>query len=179
MKSKKIIICLASLALLASCGGNSSSASASASGLSVSSSSAAKKTMDFLKDGQFYLDVPSSVLVRDGEQATPVIRLNGMAVEGARTYDLGGKFELSAEGTFAKDLYLTIAKSEQEGNIAVKLYGPINKAVVNEALITVNVGVGVPNKVFVSFSTEKATWPHGHDAQMDQEIASAWQAYGE
>ena len=174
MKTQKIVVFLASLVLLASCGGNGAS-STSSSEPAVSSSSA-KKTMDFLKDGQYYLDVPSTVVATEDPDKTPCIKINGTRVEGNRTDDLGGKFGLTAEGTFAQDLYLTVAKSEQEGHISAKAY-TIDKAAVNEALAVISSGQ-VPNKVFVAFSATKASWPKGLDAEMDQEIEVAWGLLG-
>ena len=175
MKAQKIVIFLASLVLLTSCGGQSSSAT----GLSTppTETSSAKKTMDFLKDGQYYMDVPNNVVASSDPEKTPHLRINGTSVLGDRKDNLGGKFELTAEGTFAQDLYVTVAKSEGEGHISAKAYGAIDKAAVNEALATISSGE-VPNKVFVAFSTTKASWPKGLDAEMDQEIEAAWALLG-
>lgn len=170
MKAHKLVVALASVLLLTACGNNTPASSASSQ---PASTSAAAKTMNFLKDGQFYLSVPNDVLAPTGTK-TPSIKLNGIAVQGVLYHDLNGKFELSAEGTFTKDLYVTIAKSEQEGHISAKAYGSLNKDALNEAFATINVGTGVPNKVFVCFSTTKATWDKGLDNEMDQEIGVAW-----
>ena len=175
MKAQKIIVFLASLVLLASCGGNGGS-SVSSSEPSLPSS-AAKKTMDFLKDGQYYMDVPNNVVASSDPEKTPHLRINGTSVTGDRKDDLGGKFELTAEGTFAQDLYVTVAKSEGEGHISAKAYGPIDKAAVNETLTRISSGE-VPNKVFIAFSTTRASWPKGHDEEMDQEIEAAWGLLG-
>ena len=175
MKAQKIVIFLASLALLASCGGNGSSSAPSSD--PTTSSSAVKKTMDFLKDGQYYMDVPNKVVATSDPENTPHLRINGTSITGDRTDNLGGKFELTAEGTFAQDLYVTVAKSGGEGHISAKAYGPIDKATVNETLATISSGE-VPNKVFVAFSTTKASWPKGLDEEMDQEIEFAWGLLG-
>ncbi len=175
MKAQKIIVFLASLVLLASCGGNGGS-SVSSSEPSLSSS-AAKKTMDFLKDGQYYMDVPNNVVATSDPETAPRLRINGTSITGGRQDDLGGKFELTAEGTFAQDLYVTVAKSEGEGHISAKAYGPVDKAAVNETLTRISSGE-VPNKVFIAFSTTKASWPKGHDEEMDQEIEAAWGLLG-
>ena len=114
-------------------------------------------------------------LFRPGEN--PHLRINGTSVTGDRKDDLGGKFELTAEGTFAQDLYVTVAKSEGEGHISAKAYGPVDKAKVNETLTRISSGE-VPNKVFVAFSTTKASWPKGLDEEMDQEIEAAWGLLG-
>ena len=175
MKAQKIVIFLASLALLASCGGNSPSSAPSSD--QATSTPAAKKTMDFLKDGQYYMDVPNNVVASSDPETTPHLRINGTSVTGDRKDDLGGKFELTAEGTFAQDLYVTVAKSEGEGHISAKAYGPIDKAAVNETLAIISSGK-VPNKVFVAFSVTKASWPKSLDEEMDQEIEAAWGLLG-
>ncbi len=72
---------------------------------------------------------------------------------------------------------MTVAKSEREGHISAKAYGPIDKAAVNETLTRISSGE-VPNKVFVAFSTTKASWPKGLDEEMDQEIEFAWGILG-
>ena len=175
MKAQKIVIFLTSLVLLASCGGNGPSSAPSSD--PATSSSAAKKTMDFLKDGQYFMDVPSNVVASSDPEKRPYLRINGASITGDRKDNLGGKFELTAEGTFAQDLYVTVAKSGGEGHISAKAYGPIDKAAVNEALTIISSGE-VPNKVFVAFSTTKASWPKGLDAEMDQEIEAAWGLVG-
>lgn len=175
MKAQKIVIFLASLVLLASCGGNGSSSASSSD--PTTSSSAAKKTMNFLKDGQYYMDVPNNVVASSDPEKTPRLRINGTSVRGDLKDDLGGKFELIAEGTFVQDLYVTVAKSGGEGHISAKAYGPIDKAAVNEALTIISSGE-VPNKVFVAFSTTKASWPKGLDEEMDQEIEAVWGLLG-
>ena len=108
----------------------------------------------------------------------PKIYLNDISVQGAYSSNLNGKFELRTEGEFAKDLYLTIAYSTGEGHIAAKVYS-LDKSAVNEALPLITQAIGVPNKVFVSFSSFKASWATGIDEEMDQEIAAAWELAGE
>lgn len=173
MKTSKVVVALASLALLASCGGNSSTPTQSSEPAADVSSTVAKKTMAFLEDGYFRIDVPTSVLAYEETGKKPSIKINGTGVEGDRTDKLEGQFALSAVGTFAQDLYLTIARSDQEGHISARAYGPIEKDKVNEFL-TALTSSSVPNKVYVAFSVTKATWVTGLDEEMDQEIQAAW-----
>ena len=175
MKLQKIVIALASLCLLASCGAGESSSEASS--INVSSSEV-KKTMDFIKDGQYYIDVPNDVVTTVDVNNPPYLKINDLAVQGSRADDLGGKFALLAEGAFANDLYVTIAKTDSQGHIAAKAYGAIEKERLNDAFEIINSYVGVPNKVFIAFSTTKASWPKGLDAEMDEEITFAWGLIG-
>ena len=129
--------------------------------------------MAFLQDGKYEVSVPSRVVEYVNEQK-PKLFVNDTSTEGALVYDLGGKFALRSEGEFAHDLFITIAYSKQEGHLAAKAYGPIAKANVAEALSTISEAVGVPNKVFIAYDTERASWPHGRDAEMDKAITEAW-----
>ena len=174
MKAQKLIVALASMALLASCGGQS--ASASASGLSVSQSASGlsvKKTMAFLENGQFYASIPGDVTALVGGNR-PKILVNGIDIQGDLKYSLNGKFTLEAQGEFEKDLYITIAASDAEDHMVVKVYGAIEKEHINDAFPMITSTIGVPNKLYIAFSTTKASWVKGLDAEMDQAIASVW-----
>lgn len=109
---------------------------------------------------------------------TPRIHLNDSSVQGAYSSDLNGKFELRAEGEFAKDLYLIIAYSTGESHISANTY-TLDKSDVNEVFPLIAQAIGVPNKVFVDFSSFKASWATGLDEEMDWEIATAWELAGE
>ena len=170
MKSSKFVIALASILLLASCGAPHET------GLSTSepaSSSQAKETMNFIPDGKFYVDVPADVLERvDGVK--PDFRINGTAVEGSFYGNIGNKFSIEVVGAVAKDIYVSVATSTGNGHISAHAYGAVEKANVNEGLARIAEAIGTPNKVFLAFSTKKATWPKGADAEMDAEIQAAW-----
>ena len=172
MKTTKLIIAMASMMLLASCGGNTPASTSSASS-EPSSSSQAKKTMDFLKDGQFYAYVPNDVLQTTTGEILK-IKVNGTSIAGSTTLDIGAKIELAAEGNFQHDVYVVIAKSESEGHISARIYGALEKETLNEGLSTVADAIGTPNKLYISFTTQKNTWFKELDAEMDQEIEAAW-----
>ena len=177
MKTTKLIIAMASMMMLASCGGNAPASTTDASTES-SITSEAKKTMDFLKDGEYYAYIPTEVLDPvDGH--VPAIRVNGTSINGGRTGEIGEKFELAAEGEFLHDVYVVVAKSEREGHIAANVYGALDKDELNEALATVANAVGTPNKVYISFSTTKNSWFRNLDTEMDEEIEFAWGLLGE
>ena len=172
MKSSKIVIALASILLLASCNaphatGLSSSASEPAS------SSKAKETMDFIPSGKFYVSVPADVLEKV-DDVKPSFRINGTRVEGGFNGDIGNEFTITVEGAVAKDIYVTVATSTGNGHISAHGYGAIEKENINEGLATIAEAIGTPNKVFLAFSTQKADWPKGADAEMDAEIQAAW-----
>ena len=173
MKSSKFVIALASVLLLASCGGGQSSAT----GLSVSSessvSSKAKETMDFIASGKYYVSVPADVLEKV-DDVKPIFRINGTSVEGSRFDNIGDKLSITVEGAVAKDIYVTVATSTGNGHISAHGYGAIEKEKINEGLALIAEAIGKPNKVFLAFSTQKADWPKGSDAEMDAEIQSAW-----
>lgn len=175
MKTSKLAIALASLLMLASCNQphatGLSSSSSNATGLS--SSSSVKKTMDFLKDGEFYASIPNDVIA-PVDETVPFVYVNGIHITGARTEKLAGKFELRAERAFAKDIYVSVAYSTGEGHLAAKAYGPIAKESISEGLATIAEAIGVPNKVFIALSTEKANWPLNLDKEMDEAIQGAW-----
>ena len=176
MKTSKLAIALASLLMLASCNqphatGLSSSSASKATGLS--SSSSVKKTMGFLKDGEFYADVPNDVIA-PVDETVPYVYVNGIHIAGNRTDKLEGKFELRAERAFAKDIYVSVAYSTGEGHLAAKAFGPIAKETISEGLATVAEVIGVPNKVFIALSTNKASWPTNLDKEMDEAIQGAW-----
>ena len=175
MKSSKFVIALASILLLASCNAPHST------GLSVSSessaSSKAKETMNFIPDGKFYVDVPADVLERvDGVK--PAFRINGTSVEGSFTGDIGTKITIEVVGAVAKDIYVSVATSTGNGHISAHGYGAIEKENIGEGLATIAEAIGAPNKVFLAFSTQKASWPKGADAEMDAEIQAAWDLVG-
>ncbi len=175
MKANKLIIAATSLLLLASCGGNSSSSTSSPAS-SPSSSVPAKKTMAFLNDGEFYIYVDRLVSdLVDGVR--PKIKINGADVEGSLKNALNGTLTLTAEGTFSKDIYVSVAKSTGEDHLAADVYGAIEKENVNEALARIASAAtsdGIPNKFFISFSTVRADWKKGHDTEMDEEIQQMW-----
>lgn len=172
MKSSKFVIALASMLLLASCGNQQST------GLSVSSSessvsSKASETMAFITDGEFYVSVPADVLEKV-DDVKPVFRINGTSVEGAFHNAIGNQFTITVEGAVAKDIYVTVATSTGNGHISAHGYGAIDKGEINEGLALIAEAIGTPNKVFLAFSTKKADWPKGADAEMDAEIQAAW-----
>jgi len=176
MKTTKLIIAMASMMLLASCGGNAPSSTASSSEPTITSQ--AKKTMDFLKDGEFYAHVPNDVLAAVDEH-TPKIKVNGTSINGTFTGNIGSKVELVAEGAFQHDVYVVVAKSESEGHIAAHVYGALEKENLNEALSIVATAIGTPNKLYISFTTTKGQWFKNLDADMDKEIEVAWGLLGE
>lgn len=171
MKSSKFVIALASMLLLASCGNQQPT------GLSVSSessvSSQAKETMDFIPSGKYYVSVPADVLEKV-DDVKPIFRINGTSVEGSRFDNIGDKITIAVEGAVAKDIYVTVATSTGNGHISAHGYGAIEKEKINEGLALIAEAIGKPNKVFLAFSTQKADWPKGSDAEMDAEIQSAW-----
>ena len=174
MKPSKFVIALASVLLLASCNNQH------ATGLSSSepaSSSQAKEAMAFIPNGKFYVDVPADVLERvDGVK--PVFRINGTSVEGGFYGDIGNKFSIEVVGAVAKDIYVSVATSTGNGHISAKAYGAVEKENINEGLTHIAEAIGKPNKVFLAFSTKKADWPKKADAEMDQEIETAWELLG-
>lgn len=187
MKATKIVLGFASLLLLASCGGNQPAQSSHPTGLSTpadSSSAAATSseassagTMSFLQNGKFFASVPQDV-VTPVEARAPKIKVNGIDINGSRTFDIDNKFTLEAEGTFWKDLYITIASFDAAGHMAVYVYGAIEKEHLNDAFPNITSAVGVPSKLFIAFSTAKANWPKGYDTAMDQQIQDAWDLVG-
>ena len=187
MKTTKLIIAMASMMMLASCGGNTPASSSVNSSVESSvnssvessvSSQAEKKTMAFLQDGQFYADIPTDVLT-PVEGHVPAIKVNGISINGSRTGQIGDKIELVAEGEFAKDVYVVVAKSESEGHISARVYGALEKGRLSEALPVVAEAIGKPNKVFISFTVTKNSWPKKLDEEMDREIEAAWGLLGE
>ena len=174
MKTSRLVVALASVLLLASCNQHPTGLSTGSSAEpSSASSSKAASTMAFLQDGKYEVIVPTRVLEYVGEQK-PRLFVNDTSTEGSLVNDLGGKFALKSQGAFAHDLFLTIAYSKQEGQLAAKCYGPIAKANVAEALTTISEAVGVPNKAFIAYDIERASWPKGRDAEMDKAITEAW-----
>ena len=166
---------MASVMMLASCGENASSSTAVSSESSVTSQ---KKTMDFLKDGQFFASVPNDVLETRDEHV-PAIRVNGTSINGDFKGTIGEKVQLAAEGTFLHDIYVVVAKSESDGHISAKVYGALEKEKLNEAFSIVADAIGTPNKLYISFTTKKNVWIKGLDAEMDEAIATAWGLLGE
>ena len=180
MKANKLIIAATSLLLLASCGGNSSSSHAtgltSGTPSSTTSSASSTKTMGFLNDGEFYIYVDRLVSELVGG-VRPKIKINGTDVQGGFKNAFNGTLTLEAEGTFSKDLYVSVAKSTGEGHLAAAVYGAIEKGNVNAALANIASAAtagGIPNKFFISFSTVRADWQQGHDTKMDEEIQQVW-----
>ncbi len=170
MKSSKFVIALASILLLASCD------TSHATGLSSSepaSSSQAKETMDFIPSGKFFVSVPADVLEKV-DDVKPAFRINGTSVEGTFYGDIGNKFSIEVEGAVAKDIYVSVATSTGNDQISAHAYGAIEKEEINEGLALIAKAIGTPNKVFLAFSTQKADWPKGADAEMDAEIQAAW-----
>ena len=179
MKTTKLIIAMASMMMLASCGGNAPASSSATSSVESSvSSQAEKKTMAFLQDGQFYADIPTDVLTPSAGHV-PAIKVNGININGSRTGQIGDKIELAAEGEFVKDVYVVVAKSESEGHISAHVYGALQKERLSEGLPVVAEAIGKPNKVFISFTTTKNSWPKNLDEEMDREIEAAWGLLGE
>ena len=176
MKMTKLIFAMASVMMLASCGGNTPASTSTPS--SESSATSEAKTMAFLNDGQLYVDVPNDVLETTDEHV-PAIKINGMSVNGGRTMNIGTKVELVAEGTFLHDVYVVVAKSESQGHIAAHVYGALEKENLNEAFSIVATAIGTPNKLYISFTTRKNTWVKNLDAEMDREIEAAWGLLGE
>ena len=131
MKTTKLIIAMASMVMLASCGGNAPASTPAASS-EPSASSEAKKTMGFLNDGQYYAYIPNDVL-DPHEGRVPAIKVNGTSIAGSRTDNIGAKIELTAEGAFEHDVYVVVAKSESEGHISAHVYGALEKEKLNEA----------------------------------------------
>ena len=173
MKTPKLVIALASIALLASCGGNNTPSTTTESSQPEATSSAAAKTMAFLADGKYYASVPDDVLEKV-DDVKPSFRVNDAGLEGTRIGNIGDRITLAVRGAVAKDIYVTVAKSEKEGHISARAYGPIVKDQLNEGLGLIAEAIGKPNKVFICFSTKKATWDRVGDAEMDQEIQAAW-----
>ena len=172
MKTSKLIIAMASMMMLASCGGNNPAPTTDSSDSSAASQ--AKKTMEFLQDGQFYAYVPDDIL-HSRDEHIPAIRVNGISINGSCTSTIGAKIELAAEGEFLNDIYVVVAKSSGEGHIAASVYGALEKEQLNEALAAVATAIGTPNKLYISFTKTKNQWFKNLDKEMDEQIAFAWE----
>ena len=100
--------------------------------------------------------------------------INGIAVEGGLKYTLNDAFTLGAEGTFAHDLYISIAICGQDGRLSARVYSAIEREYVNEALALIAESIGVPNKLFISLSITQGSWAKGYDKEMDDAIQALW-----
>lgn len=167
MKKINIVFVLASVALLGSCSSSKVETICSQTSEAVSTS-AEKKTMGFLNDGQFCISVSTHIT---GGPFT----LNGAGHQGdGHIGDLGGAFALGTRSPINSDVYITIAKSVQEGSIEVGIWGIIEKDKLAEELETINTAVGVPNKVFISIDVQPNIWPKNYDTEMDEKIQAKW-----